>query len=276
MSQQSKIVPVQLTDKPISKQIQAPKSSGLKGISKANNLDSIPGVTEGRQKVLERNIRNRQMLSNDEIIRDIKKNYSHLSDEEMNVVIEYYIFKNMKAWPITAVDPSVFGTDAKLILKNGKYQIEYSSNIEVNTLELEGALDAHLFDPSLSTSTDMKGKGGPSVNTGLGVGASGGFNLASGQVDKSSWALGKVNGEASLNKDGLGVSIGGTGAEFTQKITIIEDDLYSYGGDVSISALSIELEAKLSGDGFEIGTPGLIGISVSGGRTELIDLNVGL
>lgn len=77
------------------------------------------------------------------------------------------------------------------------------------------------------------------------------------------------------NEKGLGGSAGASVIDFTQSFTANEDDLYRTGVDVSIKVISVEISAKLSQDGFKVGaSSGLIGISISGGRTEVIDIKV--
>ncbi|WP_314067542.1 hypothetical protein [uncultured Vagococcus sp.] len=62
-------------------------------------------------------------------------------------------------------------------------------------------------------------------------------------------------------------------ASVTIPVIIREDDLYRYGAELSVSLVSADLSMK----GIELGAgAGLIGINISGGRTELIDINVGM
>lgn len=105
------------------------------------------------------------------------------------------------------------------------------------------------------------------------VSASGSF--AEGQAGKSSWTAGKMEVSGFVSNNGVGINASANLASVTIPVIIREDDLYRYGAELSVSLVSAEISADLSRKGIELGAgAGLIGINISGGRTELIDINV--
>ncbi|MBP2099115.1 hypothetical protein [Enterococcus rivorum] len=249
-------------------------ASGLKAIGTRNNIDKIPGVFEGRGKRLEQKLKKfkneTRVMTKEQMLKEINSHYRNLSEKEIAVLLEYYLFK--------AKEISGKNSDKKqalLVIKNGQYEIRYVDlENNVTFFNLETSANADLLNPSGSIDTDILGKTEGSLGSGFGATTSVDLNTMKGKYGDAEWSVGNVSASASLNADGVGASLGANLIEFNFEHVFAENDLYQYKSEIDISLLSAEIKAKLAADGIEMGTPGLVGISVSGGRVELIDINL--
>lgn len=251
-------------------------NSGLKAIGKTGNIDNIPGVVDGRNKRLESEVRMNKLLSPEQIEEKIRELYRNLSDEQIKVLREYYVFKNMKSWPLLTQPLDVQGKDAKLIFEDGKYKILYPNTSELNFLDINSSANANLLKPSLSSNFNTKGDLKNTMKPGAGASASVDASLISGEYGGVDYSFGNANLKGSLNEKGLSVSLGGSAAKGSYDVTFWQNDLHQVNGGLSISILSGEIKTKLDRDGFELGVPGLIGIGISGNKADLIDKDTGL
>ncbi|MGX7201530.1 hypothetical protein BCR22_10595 [Enterococcus plantarum] len=251
-------------------------NSSLKAIGKAGNIDKIPGVNEGRHKRLEHEVKMNKLLSPEQIEEKIRELYRNLSDEQIKVLREYYTFKNMKSWPLINRPPSTMGRDAVLLYENGQYIIKYVNNATLDFFNVKGSMKGSLLKPGLNSNVDLNGESKNSVKSGLGASGSMKASAVSGTLDEVDWSIGNAELKGSVNKDGAEVSLGGNMAEIGMQVTFWEDDQSRYVGKLDISIISAKIKANLASDGIEIGTPGLIGIGVSGKKVDLIDLDTDL
>lgn len=251
-------------------------NSSLKAIGKAGNIDKIPGVNEGRHKRLEHEVKMNKLLSPEQIEEKIRELYRNLSDEQIKVLREYYTYKNMKSWPLINRPPSTIGRDAVLLYENGQYRIKYVNNATLNFFNVTGSMNGALLKPGMNSNVDLNGESKNSIKSGIGASTSGKVSAVSGSIDEVDWAIGNAELKGSVNADGAEVSLGGNMAEIGMQVTFWEDDLSRYVGKVDISIISAKIKANLASDGIEIGTPGLVGIGVSGKKVDLIDLDTDL
>lgn len=249
-------------------------AGSLSAIGKANFIDRIPGVVEGRQKRAELEIKwNSGVLTDEQLLAKIKDSYRNLSDEDIKELMQYYRIMNT---PQIVRGIASNGKQVILLNENGRYKIAYlDMNIDYKEEVMKGSSERNLNWAKPSLSFDKDG-----VSTSMG---SGGSISASGSLVEGSFGedftmnIGNFDASTSMNEKGLGGSTGASLIDFTQSFTTNEDDLYRTGVDVSVKVISAEISAKLSQDGFKLGASnGLIGVSVSGGRTELIDINVNM
>lgn len=251
-------------------------NSGLKAIGKAGNIDNIPGVIDGRNKRLEREVKMNKLMSPEQIEEKIRELYRNLSDEQIKILREYYVFKNMKSWPLLTQPLDVQGKDAKLIFEDGKYKILYPNMSKVTFLDINGSASANLLKPSMSSNIDVNGSGKPSLKPGMGTSVSGSGSLVSIENDNTSWSVGNASLKGSINQKGAEIALGGSAAKGSYEGVFWEDDLHRVSAKLDLSLLSGEIKVKLGTDGFDIGTPGLVGVGISGSKKELIDLDSGL
>lgn len=251
-------------------------ASGLKAIGKMHNIDKIAGVAEGRGKRLEQHLKgfNQKgtVLTEEQMLNEIHKHYRNLSDEDLAEVLKYYMFK---AKEISGKD--VDNKKAILVIENGTYKVKYVDlENNISFFNFETSANANLLKPSASLDTDMLGETEGSMSSGSGIKASMGANIAEGSYEGFDYSVGNVSGTASVNHKGAEVSLGANLVEFNFEHIFSEDDLYRYKAGIDVTLLSAEIKAKLAADGIKVGTPGLVGISISGGRIELIDINMDL
>lgn len=251
-------------------------ASGLKAIGKMNNIDKIPGVSEGRGKRLEQTLNGFAhkgvLLTEEEMLKEIRKHYRNLSDEDIAEVLKYYMHQ---AKELSGKD--VDNKKALLVIENGKYKVKYVDlDNNISFFNFETSADANLLNPSASLGKNIKAGTEGSMSSGFGANASSELNLVKGEFSNYDVKIGNVSGSGTLNHKGAEVSLGANLVEFNFEYVFSEDDLYRYQAGIDVSLISAEIKAKLAADGIEIGTPGLIGINVSGGRIELIDLNMDL
>lgn len=251
-------------------------NSSLKAISKAGNIDKIPGVNEGRHKRLEHEVKMNKLFSPEKIEEKIRELYRNLSDEQIKVLREYYNFKNMKSWPLINRPPSTIGRDAVLLYENGQYVVKYVNNATLDFFNVTGSMNGALLKPGMSSNVNLNGESKNSVKSGIGASGSMKVSTVNGTVDEVDWAIGNAELKGSVNKDGAELSLGGNMAEMGMQVTFWEDDLSKYVGKLDVSIISAKIKANLASDGIEIGTPGLIGIGLSGKKVDLIDLDTDL
>ncbi|MBO0447770.1 hypothetical protein JZO78_15670 [Enterococcus ureilyticus] len=251
-------------------------ASGLKAIGKMNNIDKIPGVSEGRGKRLEQTLNGFAhkgvLLTEEEMLKEIRKHYRNLSDEDIAEVLKYYMHQ---AKELSGKD--VDNKKALLVIENGKYKVKYVDlENNITFFNFETSADANLLNPSASLGKNVKAGTEGSMSSGFGANASMGVNMVQGDTGNMKYSIGNASGSASINQKGAEVTLGANLAEFNFEYIFSEDDLYRYKAGIDVSVLSAEIKYKLATEGIEIGTPGLLGISVSGGRVELIDINMDL
>ncbi|WP_429951510.1 hypothetical protein [Enterococcus sp. AZ101] len=251
-------------------------ASGLKAIGKMNNIDKIPGVSEGRGKRLEQTLNGFAhkgvLLTEEEMLKEIRKHYRNLSDEDIAEVLKYYMHQ---AKELSGKD--VDNKKALLVIENGKYKVKYVDlENNITFFNFETSADANLLNPSASLGKNVKAGTEGSMSSGFGATTSADLNIMKGNSRNAEWSVGNVSGTASVDHSGAEVSLGANLAEFNFEYIFSEDDLYQYKAGIDVTLLSAEIKAKLAADGIKVGTPGLIGINVSGGRIELIDINMDL
>jgi sugar-specific transcriptional regulator TrmB len=250
--------------------------SSLKAIGKAGNIDKIAGVNEGRQKRLEYEIKMDKFLSPEQIEEKIREMYSNLSDEQIKVLREYYVFKNIKNWPQVNQPLSTVGRDAILIYENGQYRIKYVSTSDIDVMKVEGSVNGTFLNPGINSTVDLNGTSNNSGTFGTDLSAGVKGSAISGNIDNVDYSIGNAELKGTASKEGLEVSLGGNMAEFGGEFDFWEDDLSKYVAKINISILAAEIKAGLAIDGIEIKTPGFIGISISGKKVDLIDLDIDL
>jgi phage shock protein A len=253
----------------------APMSSlagTLSSIGRANFIDRIPGVVEGRQKRVELETKwNSAVLTDEQLLAKIKDSYRNLSDEDIKELMQYYRIMNT---PQIVRGLASKGKQVVLLNENGKYRIAYLDwDIDYKESVMSGSTSADLDLPG-TVNIDEDLSVGMNTNFGASLNASG--NMYNGEYgDNTKINIGNVDASASIKTGEIGINAGGSLIDINHSFTTNEDDLYRYGIDVSIKVISGEISAKLSQEGFELGASnGLLGVNVSGGRTELIDINV--
>lgn len=217
-----------------------------------------------------------KLLSPEQIEEKIRELYRNLSDEQIKVLREYYTFKNMKSWPLINRPSSTMGRDAVLLYENGQYVIKYVNNATLDFFNVKGSMKGALLKPGMNSKIDLNGTSSNSVSSGTMIGGALKGSAASGSIDEVDWAIGNAELKGSVSKDGAEVSLGGNMAEIGMQVTFWEDDLSRYVGKLDVSVISAKIKANLASNVIEIGTPGLIGIGISGKKVDLIDLDTDL
>ncbi|MDA9471090.1 hypothetical protein [Enterococcus sp. 5H] len=206
------------------------------------------------------------------MLKEIRKHYRNLSDEDIAEVLKYYMHQ---ANELSGKD--VDNKKALLVIENGKYKVKYVDlENNISFFNFETSADANLLNPSASLDKNIKAGTEGSMSSGFGANASMGVNMVQGDTGNMNYSIGNASGSASINQKGAEVTLGANLAEFNFEYIFSEDDLYRYKAGIDVTILSAEIKAKLAADGIKVGTPGLVGISVSGGRIELIDINIDL